>query len=111
MSTRQNIRKKYLPTFKAKVALEAIKGEKTSAELASEYKVHPQQIRRWKTVAINGITELFTDNRQKRDKGQNMLIEELYKQIRQLKVELEWLKKNLKRKGYKVNKKRGQSLI
>jgi len=88
-----SIRKKYPPAFKAKVALETIRGEKTSAELASEYKVHPQQIRRWKKTAIDGIIELFTDNRQKRDKEKDTLIEELYKQIGQSKVELDWLKK------------------
>jgi len=47
-----NIRKKYLPVFKAKVSLEALKEEKTSAELTSEYKVHPGQIRRWKSIAL-----------------------------------------------------------
>ena len=88
-----SIRKKHPPAFKAKVALESIKGEKTSAELASEYEVHPGQIRRWKRIATNGIIELFTDNRQRRDKEQEMMIEELYKQIEQLKVELHWLKK------------------
>jgi len=89
----RNIRRKYPPAFKAKVALESIKEEKTSAELASEYEVHPGQIRRWKRIATDGIIELFTDNRQGRDKEQNMIIEELYKQIGQLKVELDWLKK------------------
>ena len=84
-----SIRKKYPPAFKTKVALEAIKGEKTSAELASKYEVHPQQIRRWKRIATNGIIELFTDTRQKRDKEKDMLIEELYKQIGQLKVDLD----------------------
>ena len=88
-----NIRKKYPPVFKAKVSLEALKEEKTSAELASEYKVHAQQIRRWKSIATEGIRELFMDKRQKRDKDKDMLIEELYKQIGQLKVEVDWLKK------------------
>ena len=46
-----NIRKKYPPVFKAKVALETLREEKTSAELSSKYKVHPQQIRRWKSMA------------------------------------------------------------
>ena len=90
-----NIRKKYPPSFKAKVALEAIRGEKTSAELASQYQVHPSQIRKWKSMALNGMIELFTDNGQKRDKEKDLFIEELYKEIGQLKVELDWLKKNL----------------
>jgi len=88
-----NIRKKYPPSFKAKVALEAIREEKTSAQLASQYEVHPSQIRKWKRIAMNGMIELFTDNRQKRDKEKNLLIEELYKEIGQSKVELDWLKK------------------
>ncbi len=53
------------------------------------------KIRNWKAVAINGITELFTGKRQKVDKDNKELIEELYRQIGQLKVELDWLKKNL----------------
>ena len=88
-----NIRKKYPPSFKAKVALEAIREEKTSAELASQYEVHPSQIRKWKRIAMSGIIELFTDNSQKRDKEKNLLIEELYREIGKLKVELDWLKK------------------
>lgn len=88
-----NIRKKYPPSFKAKVALEAIREEKTSAELASQYEVHPSQIRKWKRIAMSGIIELFTENRQKRDKEKNLLIEELYREIGKLKVELDWLKK------------------
>ena len=88
-----SMRKKYPPTFKAKVVLEAIREEKTSAELASEYGVHPSQIRKWKQIAISGIKELFTDNHQQKDKEKNLLIEELFKEIGQLKVELDWLKK------------------
>jgi len=66
----RSIRRKYPPAFKAKVALESksIRGERTSAELASEYEVHPGQIRRWKKIATDGVIELFTDNRQRRDK-------------------------------------------
>jgi len=88
-----SIRKKYPPSFKAKVALEAIREDKTSADLASQYQVHPSQIRKWKSMALNGMIELFTDNGQKRHKEKDLFIEELYKEIGQLKVELDWLKK------------------
>lgn len=79
--------------FKAKVAIEAIKGEKTSSELATQYQVHPEQIRQWKGIASKGIAELFIGRRRKADKEKDELIEELYKQVGQLKVELDWLKK------------------
>ena len=86
-----NIRKKYTPSFKAKVALEAIKEEKTTTELANIYKVHPDQIRRWKKAVQEGLSEVF--NNKKHNDEKEELIEELYKQIGQLKVELDWLKK------------------
>ena len=56
------MRKKYPIAFKAKVALEAIKEEKTSAELASQYGVHPAQIRRWRKTVKDGVNGLFIDN-------------------------------------------------
>lgn len=83
----------YSAAFKARVALEAIKGEKSSSELAGQYQVHPEQIRRWKAIAINSIAELFTERRKRVDQDKDKLIEELYRQIGQLKVELDWLKK------------------
>ncbi len=86
------VRKKYPAALKAKVALEAVKEEKTSAELASQYGVHPAQIRRWKKTVKDGVNELFTDNHQRKDEEKNLLIEELYKEVGQLKVELDWLK-------------------
>ena len=88
-----SLRTKHAPAFKAKVALEALKEEKSSAELASQYQVHPGKIRNWKAVAVDGIAELFNGKRQKADREKDELIEELYRQIRQLKVELDWLKK------------------
>jgi len=91
----ENLRRKHTPSFKAKVALEAIKEQKTSAELASQYQVHPGQIRNWKATAAKGLIDLFSDKRKSRDQDQEELIQELYRQIGQLKVALDWLKKNL----------------
>ena len=87
------IRKTYSGKFKGKVAIEAIKEEKTLAELASQYEVHPTQIKAWKQQMLEHVEELFVDNRRKHDKDQAELLDELYKQIGQLKVELEWMKK------------------
>ncbi|WP_423229068.1 IS3 family transposase, partial [Syntrophorhabdus aromaticivorans] len=82
----------HAPSFKAKVALEAYKEEKTSSELAGLYQVHPGLIRNWKTLLVKGAPGLF-NGKGHSDKDQEKLIEELYRQIGQLKVELDWLKK------------------
>jgi len=87
------MRKSYDATFRAKVALESVKGEKTLAELSSEFSVHPNQIRNWRKQLLEMLPDLFTDRRKKRDKDQEELISELYRQIGQMKVELDWLKK------------------
>ncbi len=89
----ERMRKRYPPAFKAKVALEAIKEHKTSAELASLYQVHPGQIRNWKAVVLKGLVELFSDQRTRQDQDTETLIAELYRQIGQQKVDLDWLKK------------------
>ena len=79
--------------FKAKVALEAVRGEKTIAQLASQYGVHPNQIGQWKKKLLKELPALFSDHRKKEEKGREELESELYRQIGQLKVELDWLKK------------------
>lgn len=79
--------------FKAKVVFEAAKEDKTIAQLASEYGVHPNQIGKWKKRLLEGLPVLFSDNRLRRNREQEELEAELYRQIGQLKVELEWLKK------------------
>ena len=89
------IRKKYPPTFKAKIALEAIKEEETVAELAARYSVHPTQIKKWKRSAMEKMTELFADNSRRQEEDKNLLIGKLMREIGQLKVELDWLKKKL----------------
>ena len=89
----ENLRRKHTPSLKAKVALEAIKEQKTSAELASQFQVHPGQIRNWKATAAKGLIDLFSDKRKRKDHDQEELIQELYRQIGRLKVDLDWLKK------------------
>jgi transposase-like protein len=89
----RNMRKGYEGSFKAKVALEALKGEKTLAQLSSEFGVHANQIRQWRKRLLNELPKLFSDRRQKGDQEKDDLISELYRQIGQLKVEVDWLKK------------------
>src|SRR3972149_8409455 len=79
--------------FKAKVAIEAVKGEKTIAELASEYGMHPNQIGQWRRRLLEGLPSVFAEKRIHEEKDRDELEAELYRQIGQLKVELDWVKK------------------
>ena len=86
-----NMRTKRTSEFKAKVALAAIRGDQTVAELASLYKVHPNQITNWKRQAQEQMVAAFDSKKSKSIKDDERLKEELYRQIGQLKVELDWL--------------------
>jgi putative transposase len=86
-------RRQFSGAFKAKVALEAIKGVSTVAELASRHKVHANQITKWKREALEGLPEVFGRGGADEARRQEELVERLYQQIGQLKVELDWLKK------------------
>ena len=86
-------RRVHTAEFKAKVALEAIRGIKTSSELAGEYGVHPVQISAWKKQALTGMADLFSDKRKKSAEDEEAVRDQLYQQIGQLQVELAWLKK------------------
>ena len=79
--------------FKAKVALEAIKGEKTVAEISSKYGIHPNQVGKWKKEVLERLPEIFNGKIKKSEKTADELQAELYQQIGQLKVENDWLKK------------------
>jgi transposase-like protein len=87
------MRKSYDARFKAKVALEAIRGERTMAELAGVYEVHASQITNWKKQALEELPRLFSGARERSDQQHKDLVAQLYQQIGQLKVELDWLKK------------------
>ena len=86
-------RKNYTSEEKAKIPIEAIKGNMTMSELTSRFKVHATQITKWKKRLKEGIVAIFSEKRQKKEIDQNQLIEDLYKTIGQQKIELEWLKK------------------
>ena len=88
------MRKTYDAAFKAKVALEAVKGEKTITQIASDFGVHPNQIRQWRDHLLAVLPEMFSRRRPQEERSRDELEAELYRQIGQLKVELEWLKKN-----------------
>jgi transposase len=87
------MRKSFDPEFMSKVALEAIKEKETVAEISSRFEVHRTQITNWRKRALVGIKEIFKRKQEKANKENQKLVDELYRQIGQLKVENEWLKK------------------
>jgi transposase-like protein len=88
-------RKSYSNELKARVALEAIKGQRTINEIASEYDLHPNQIMQWKKQVLEEMPQIFSDKRKKKVETDEQLQAQLYQQIGQLKVELDWLKKKV----------------
>src|SRR5260221_14238775 len=87
-------RKQYSPKFKARVAVEAIRGEKTLSQLGSQFKVHPIQIAKWRKTALEQMPELFVDGRTRKAHSGGADSNALYEEIGRLKVELDWLKKS-----------------
>jgi putative transposase len=86
-------RKIHSAEFKAKVALEAVKGQKTVNQIASEFGLHPNQVSTWKKHLLGALPEVFDKKFVKPDETHAALTDQLYEQIGRLKVELDWLKK------------------
>ncbi len=101
-----NKRKQYSPQFKAKVALEALRGEKTISELASQYEVHPTMINNWKRQLSEAASSLFEKGSETGPSSENQQpqIDELYRQIGQLKVERDFLASRSAQLGLKLEK-------
>jgi transposase-like protein len=86
-------RKTYSAELKARIALEAIKGQRTLNEIVAHYGVHPNQVMQWKKQALAELPHIFAESRTRIAQDEETLRAQLYQQIGQLKVELDWLKK------------------
>jgi transposase len=80
-------------TKKAKIALAALRGDKTLSQVAGQYGVHPTQVTSWRQRLEEGAASLFEDGRRRKETGTGATEEELYAEIGRLKMELDWLKK------------------
>jgi putative transposase len=87
-------RRRHSSAFKAQVALEAVKGQKTLNELANAFGVHPVQIAQWKRPMLDASADIFeSGSAGRREREQEQLVERLYQEIGQLKVEVDWLRR------------------
>lgn len=86
-------RRAFAASFRAKVALAACRGDKTTAQLASQFSVHSSQVTAWKKQLLEQAAELFEDGRRTKREERTADEQELYEQIGRLKMEVEWLKK------------------
>jgi len=90
-------RRKHSPSFKAKVALEALKGEEAIAQIASRFEVHPTQVTKWKKSLQDEAASIFGEDHARKKKEDENLVARLYQQIGQLKVEKDFLENVLRR--------------
>ena len=86
-------RRQFSPQFKSRVARAALREDKTIAELASDFDVHPNMITKWKKQLIDAMPDIFSRKRKHEARHSEEHEARLYQQIGQLKVELDWLKK------------------
>ena len=95
-------RRKHSAEFKARVALEAIKGLKTLSEIAREYEIHPVMVGKWKTEMLDRLPELFATNTAGKDKGAEKEQEQLHRKVGQLTMEVDFLEKKCRQLGIPV---------
>ncbi len=86
-------RKQYSADLKAKIAVEAVKGQRTVQEIASHYGIHPTMVTNWKKQLLDGAAEIFSSGKIHVAEADEQLKAELYQQIGKLQVEVDWLKK------------------
>ena len=91
--SRKRMRKRYESSFKARVALAALRDDKTLSELASEYGVHSNLISQWKRRLLSNVPRVFEEPADESQQDHQAVVEELHRQIGELHVELDWLKK------------------
>src|SRR5438067_1714853 len=94
------MRKQFTTAFKAKVVQELLKEEKTLAQIASEYEVHPTQLKNWRAIALEGMSSLFEkqDSAVELKAAYEQQLTELYAEIGKLTTQVTWLKKTVRAK-------------
>jgi transposase len=90
-------RRRFTGEFKARVALEAFRGDKTVQEVASKHKVHPNQVSTWKRQAIEGLGEVFSKGPERDRQNHEGEVRDLHAKIGQLMMERDFLAGGLKR--------------
>ena len=86
-------RRQYSADFKARVAVEAVRGDRTISEISSHYEVHPNQVAKWKKQVLENLPSLFERGRNGAGRESEELVDRLYSQIGRLQTELDWLEK------------------
>ena len=95
-------RRRFTAAFKARVVRAALREDKTLAQLAKEYQVHPNQITEWKRQALEALPEVFGRKRKQEHHDQQALVDRLYRQIGELQVDVNWMKKKSRELGLDV---------
>ena len=95
-------RRRFTAEFKARVVRAALREDKTLAELAKEYQVHPNQITEWKRQVLEALPEVFSKKREHQQHDQQALVDRLYRQIGELQVDVNWMKKKSRELGLDV---------